>query len=187
MENSDSLFNTLHWDKLQTLKKFPQGEVNVRKLQSFLVREFLLLTLSYLTYDSNINWSTGFTYLKLCMTFSIFDSVSISLKFTFLFQKIMDSLILKLHNSFQNWNDRKATHAIAPRILIFKLQQKFLKFSDICMSWYSQKSDLETKFWDLENLTFWESTFCSIGNHWLIGIALLINLFISLFDPRYIH
>ena len=36
----------------------------------------------------------------------------------------MNSLTLKRHNSFQ---DRKATHAFAPRPLIFKLQKEVLK------------------------------------------------------------
>ena len=35
----------------------------------------------------------------------------------------MDSLTLK-RNSFQNKNNRKATHSFAPTPLIFKLQQK---------------------------------------------------------------
>ena len=33
----------------------------------------------------------------------------------------------------------------------FKLQQEFLKFSDICVSWSSQKTDRETNFLNLEN------------------------------------
>ena len=37
----------------------------------------------------------------------------------------MDSLTLKRHHSFQNKNNRKATHIFAPRPLIFKLQQEF--------------------------------------------------------------
>ena len=36
----------------------------------------------------------------------------------------MDSLTLKCHNSFQNKNNRKATHSFAPRPLIFMLQQE---------------------------------------------------------------
>ena len=36
----------------------------------------------------------------------------------------MDSLTLKLHNSFENQNNRKATHSFVPRSVIFKLQQK---------------------------------------------------------------
>ena len=42
----------------------------------------------------------------------------------------MDSLTLKRHNSFQNQNNRKATHSFAPRPLIFKLQQEVL-FNEI--------------------------------------------------------
>ena len=45
----------------------------------------------------------------------------------------MDSLTVKLHNSFQK-NNRKATHIFAPRPLILKLQQEVLKFYDICVS-----------------------------------------------------
>ena len=37
----------------------------------------------------------------------------------------------KGHNSFQNENNRKATHSFVPRPLIFKLQQEVLKFNDI--------------------------------------------------------
>ena len=47
----------------------------------------------------------------------------------------MDFLTLKRHNSFQNENNRKATH-VAPRPLIFKLQQEVLKFN-ICAYWSS--------------------------------------------------
>ena len=47
----------------------------------------------------------------------------------------MDSLTLKRHNSFQNQNNRKATHAFAPRPFAFKLQRGVLKFNDICVSW----------------------------------------------------
>ena len=43
----------------------------------------------------------------------------------------MDSLTLKRHNSFQNENNKKATHSFAPRPLIFKLEQEGLKFNEI--------------------------------------------------------
>ena len=36
----------------------------------------------------------------------------------------MDSLTLKRRNSFQNKNNRKATHSFPPRSLIFELQQR---------------------------------------------------------------
>ena len=58
----------------------------------------------------------------------------------------MASLTLKRHNSFQNKNNRKATHRSAPRPLILKLQQEVLKFNDICVSWSSPKTDLVTNF-----------------------------------------
>ena len=65
----------------------------------------------------------------------------------------MDCLTLKRHNSFQNENNRKATHSFAPRPLIFKFQQEVLKFNDICEIWSSPKADLETKS-NLENRSF---------------------------------
>ena len=51
----------------------------------------------------------------------------------------MDSLTLKRLNSFQNKNNRKAMHSFTPRPLIFKMQQEFLKLSNICVSWSPQK------------------------------------------------
>ena len=56
----------------------------------------------------------------------------------------MDFFTLKRQNSFQNENNRKATHthSLTPRPLIFKLQQEVLKFNDICVSWSSRKTDL---------------------------------------------
>ena len=55
--------------------------------------------------------------------------------------KLMDSLTLKRHNSFQNQNNGKATLSFACRPLIFKLQQEVLKFDDIGVSWSSPKTD----------------------------------------------
>ena len=52
----------------------------------------------------------------------------------------MNSFTLKSHDSFQSENNRKDTHTFAPRSLIFKFQQEFLKVSDICVSWTSPKN-----------------------------------------------
>ena len=49
----------------------------------------------------------------------------------------MDPLTLKRYNSFQNENNKKATHIFVPRPLIFNLQQEVLKFNDIFVSWSS--------------------------------------------------
>ena len=78
--------------------------------------------------------------------------------FRFVFIKVyiflMDSMTLKPHNSFQSWNDRKATYSLAPRSLVFKLQQQVLKFNDICVSWSYPKTNLETNFLNFENRSF---------------------------------
>ena len=47
--------------------------------------------------------------------------------------KSIDSLTLKHHNSFQNLNNRKATHRLAPRPLLFKQQLVVWKFNDVCV------------------------------------------------------
>ena len=53
--------------------------------------------------DSYTSWSTRIVSLKLCVGFSIFDSVSFLLKFIFfLFNKMLGLLTLKRHNSFKN-------------------------------------------------------------------------------------
>ena len=65
----------------------------------------------------------------------------------------MDFLILKLRNSFQNKNNRKATHSFVPRSLIFILQKEALKFNDIYVIWRSPKTDLVTIL-NLENQSF---------------------------------
>ena len=66
----------------------------------------------------------------------------------------MNYLTLKCHNSFQNENNKKATHIFAPRSLISKLQQEVLKFNDICVSWSFPKTDLVTNFLNPENQSF---------------------------------
>ena len=65
----------------------------------------------------------------------------------------------KRHDFFQNQNNRKATHTFAPKPLIFKLQQEFLKFNDIYVNWSSCWSswymrDLVTRFEKLKNRSF---------------------------------
>ena len=65
----------------------------------------------------------------------------------------MDFLILKLRNSFQNKNNRKATHSFVPRPLIFILQKEALEFNDIYVIWRSPKTDLVTIL-NLENQSF---------------------------------
>ena len=69
--------------------------------------------------------------------------------YIFVQQKASTLWILKRHNSFENKNNRKATHSFAPRPLILKLQQEVWKFNDIYVSWSSPDSFLETNFLNL--------------------------------------
>ena len=120
------------------LKKFPSIKINSTKNPLIFFRELQVITVLLLVSDSYMSWSTRFVSLNMCEGFSIFDSVLYSLKFIFLF-KNLDSLTLKRHNSFQNYNNGKATQSFAPRPLIFNLQQEVLKFNDMCMSCSSPK------------------------------------------------
>ena len=105
--------------------------------------------------DSYMNWNTSFVSLKVCGGFSIFNSVSFLVVYIF----EQNALNLWLH-SFQNQN-RKNTHSFDLRPLDFKLQQA-LKFNNICVSWSSQKIDLETNFFKLKISKFQVCHFFSI-------------------------
>ena len=72
---------TIHWDKMQMLKNFNSDKIN----GTFFFRELQLITVLLLICDSYMSWSTRFVSLKLCVGFSIFDSVSFLLKFIILF------------------------------------------------------------------------------------------------------
>ena len=70
---------TIHWDKIQILKKFPSDKISVTKnTLSFLWtsthHKFTLI------HDSYMSWSTRFASLKMSVGFSIFDSVLFLLK-----------------------------------------------------------------------------------------------------------
>ena len=137
----------------------------LQKISSFFFWEIHLIKFLLIICDSYISWSKRFMFLKLCVGFSIFDSVSFLSRFTF-FVKIFllvscyfswDSLTSKHHNSFLNKNNRIATHSSRP--LIFKLLQEVLKFNDICVSWSSTKTNPEANFlnsqnWNFENVSF---------------------------------
>ena len=119
-------------------------------MPSFFSWELLLMTVLLLICDFHMRWSTRLVCLKLCVGFSIFDSVSFLLKFIFLVQQNAWTLTLRRHNSFQNYNNGIATHRFAARPVIFNLQQEVLKLSYICVSWSSAKTNLVTIFFKLE-------------------------------------
>ena len=106
------------------LKKFPSDRINVTKNALFF--------LSRAPTHHSFTFNSQFLY-KLTRKFHFFKAVrgTFHLRFCFIFikfmvcsTKIMDSLTLKRHHSFQNKNDRKATHSFAPRPLFFKLHQE---------------------------------------------------------------
>ena len=132
------------------LRNFSSDKINCAKMLSFFFCELQLIIVLLLICDSSMSWSTRFVSLKLCVGFSIFDSVSFLLKFIFLFNKKK----WKRQNSIKNQNNRKATQIFALRLLIFKLQEKVWKFSDNCVSWSSPKTDLVTNFLNLQNRSF---------------------------------
>ena len=128
-------------------------------MHSFFFRELQLITVLLLIRNSYMSWGhmvhlsktvCGIFHLRLRFVF---------IKFIFFSTKSMDSLTLKCHNSFQNKNNWKATQSFDPRPLTFQLQQEVWKFNDICMSWSSLKTALETNFLNLENRSFEYVTF----------------------------
>ena len=155
------------------LKEIPSGKINVTKnalFFSFSISnssqfyfQFTILTwveahdlslymswtrfvsLQVRSENAIFNFWCCFVLSKFCLYSSFYQSLY------FCSTKSMDSLTLKCHNSFQSYNNRKATRTFASRYLIFKLQQEVLKFNDICVSWSSPKTDLEKNFLNLEN------------------------------------
>ena len=95
----------------------------------------------------------------------------------------MNTLTLKRPGSFQNLNNRQATHTSTPRPLIFKLQRKVLKFNDICVRWGSSKADLVTNFLNPENRSFENVSIETFKNLFIFSI----NLYIFLIELNNIH
>ena len=127
----------------------------------FFFRELQLITVFLLIRSFYTNWNTWLIFLKLCVGFSIFVFVSFLLNFIFLFTKSMDSLTLKLHNSFQNKNNRKARHSFAARPLIFKFSTRSFK-----SQWYPHELELPknwpgNELFELRKLEFWVRHFFS--------------------------
>ena len=123
-------------------------------MPSFFFHKLQLIAVLLLMCHLYMSWNTRFISLKLCVGFSIFNSVSFLLKLIFLFNKRHGLLDFKTSLFLSNWNDIKATNRFVPRSLIFKMGQEVLKFNHICLSWSSPKPDREENFLNLENRTF---------------------------------
>ena len=104
----------IEWDKIQMFS-FGQNKRYKAFFASSNSSQFyfeLAILISY------ISWSKKLISLKLCVGFSVFESVSFLLKFIF----FMNSLTLKRHNP---WKTKilKMPNSFAPRPLISNLQQ----------------------------------------------------------------
>ena len=116
--------------------------------------ELQLITVLLLIHNSYTCWTTRLISLKLWVAFPTFDSVSLLLKFIFLFNKKTWTLWV--------WNFPipfiikiiQKLHSFALRPLIFTLQKEVWKLNDICVSRSSPKTDLVTNFLKLENRSF---------------------------------
>ena len=62
-------------------------------MHTFFLRELQLITVLFLICNFHTSWSPTFISLKLCVGFSIFDSISFWLKFILFFNKSMDSIM----------------------------------------------------------------------------------------------
>ena len=119
------------------LKKISSVTKTLQKMHLFFFRELRLITVLLLIHKSYTGWSTSFIHVKQWyFPFSIPPCFFLSLYFCS--AKRRGSLTLKCYNSFQSKNNRKKTHSFAPKLLVFKLQQEFWKFIDICVSWSFQ-------------------------------------------------
>ena len=104
------IFKTLYIEIKNKCLKFPLEKINGKKKCPL----FFLY----------IGWNTRFVSLKQCVGFSIFSSVLFSQKFIFLFNKMHGTFHFKRHISFQNWNNRKATHSFAPNLWFLSCNKK---------------------------------------------------------------
>ena len=108
-----------------------------------LVTSYKILYATYCVYDNNISpevLNKGASIISIILNQNAYSythafSYALYISMFFHFSVCLDKLF-------------------SPRPLILELQQKVLKFSDMCVSWSSPKIDLETNFltWKVEVL-----------------------------------
>ena len=131
---------TIHWDKTQMLTKFSSDKINGSKNALF----FLSPAPIYYSFTFNLRFLYELKH-KVCLSKTVCGIFHFWFRFVLYYSlyfcsaTCMDSLTLQYRNSYQNWNNKKATHGFASSPLIFKLQQEVLQFNEICVSWRSRK------------------------------------------------
>ena len=136
------------------LQKIPLEKINVTKNALFFLSRVPTHHSLLLICDSYMSWSIRFVSLKLFVGFCNSDSISFLWKFILLFIKMHGHFDFKTSWFLSKSKNRKVAHSLLPSPLLFKLQQKVLKFNDICVRWNSQKTDLVTNLLNLENWSF---------------------------------
>ena len=121
-------------------------------MPSFFFHELQLITVLLLICDSYMSSSTRFVSPKLCVGFSIFNSVSFLLKFYFCLTKCMHSLTLNRHNSFQN--SFKSHRQFCFQTSDFQVATRSFKFNVIYVSRSFPKTDLVINFLNPKNRRF---------------------------------
>ena len=149
-------YPAIHWDKTEMSKKFPLDKIDKIHFLSFASSDssqfyFQFAILIWAEAQGSSLWKHKVRLSKSeCGNFSFWFHF-VFIKVYILFKKSMDSSTWKRHNSYQNKNNRKATHSFAPKPLIFELQQEVSNVHDICMSRSSPKTHLfellKSKLW----------------------------------------
>ena len=120
---------TIHWYKIQMLKKISSGQnKRYKKRHSFFFRELQLIPLLLLISNSYTSWSIWFISLKLWVRFFIFNSILFLLNLILLFSKkhgLFDFLTLKRHNSFQKKKIEKPHTVLLPDLWVLSCNKKF--------------------------------------------------------------
>ena len=101
------------------------GKIVVGK--NLLFRDLQLMTVLFLMDDFYMSWKNKCRFSKRsCGIFHFWFGFVFNWSFPLCPIKNMDSLTSKSYNSFQNQNNRKVTHFVAPRSLIFNKNNKFI-------------------------------------------------------------
>ena len=105
------------------LTKFSSDKINVAKISLFFLPR--APTLHSVTFNciSYLSWSTSFMSLKLCVRFSIFESVSFLINFLFLLNKMRWLFDVIIH--FKNEMIKKPPTGLLPDVWFLSWTKKF--------------------------------------------------------------
>ena len=123
----------------------------LQKIHYFFFRELQHITILLLIRNFYTTWSTRFISPRVCVEFSIFDSISFLLKFTLLFDKTYGLFDFEISQFLSKKKVKEKPHTV--------LQQEIWKFSDVCLTWGSPKNNLKMIVLNSESQSFEYVTF----------------------------